>query len=247
MEELGAPTSEVLHSKFKKYWEVDTEKQLSLLTDEYRIPQNCVGELSVPQINTEVYRKINPYVKRQDGYIKAVQTHMSKSSVAMLKITEEVLQAEENAVPIDGSVILKHALNSFSLMGHSKRFLTKHRRHVMCITKNFPSVLKEVCNGDIPDDSSCIFGDDIQKSLRDAQERVKLDLELNGSNSSFRGRGGGSNRYNRRSRQLGAQSTSSTIISASATPQQGYKKQDFRRGPAPRARKKVHFPSYNKN
>ena len=168
VEELGEPTNEVLKEKFKKYWDVDNDKQLSLITDEYTTPHNCQDELVVPQINTEVYRKIDPYVKRQDGYIKSLQTNLSKSSVAMLKITEEVLKAEENDVPIDGSTILKHALNSFSMLGHSKRFLTKHRRHVMSTTKNFPPVLKDVCHGDIPDNSKFIFGDDIQKSLKEA-------------------------------------------------------------------------------
>ena len=252
LEELGDPTDELLKQKFKKYWEVDNEKQLSLICTEYRSPQNCEDELVVPLINTEVYKKISPYVKRKDGYLKSIQNNIAKSSVATLNIAEEVLKAETNGVPIDGSVILKHALNSFSMLGNSKRFLTKHRRHVMSTTKNFPPILQEVCNGEIPHHSKFIFGDDMQKSLKDAQERLQLNRQL-----SYSKGGGGSSGFNRKpsNNNVGSSGNrnnqrppySSTITSAAANSQQNNRQPDFRHRQGPRGRKKmVHFPTYNK-
>ena len=255
IQDTGEPIADNLHKKICKYWDLDQEGQLDIIRGNYKIPENTMDRLTVPQINTQVYRKIKPYVKRIDSDIKSVQMNICQATAALLKITETVLDAEKNNVPIKGNEVLKHSLNAYAMLGNSKRFLTNHRRKTMSNTKGFPPLLKEVCNGEIPPNSKNIFGDDIQTSLKEAQDRIQLNKQLSVNNT----RPTYSKRPVNSGRNVHFQTSNPVRSSASAS---GYnpnyrppyssntqtrsQQQDFRQGHAPRGRQKG-GPKFKRN
>ena len=218
---------EDLRDKFEKYWSVNGEAHIKTIREGYKIPSNCSEELVAPMINEKVYRTVDPYIKRRDRKIRLVQENTTQATVALIKIAEEVLKAEAHDTPIDGNEVLKHTLNAFSLMGNSCRTLTSHRRKIMSST--LPPVLQDVCNnGNIPSSSKNLFGEDLSKSLKDAQERIQLNSQLT-KRKAFQHyvKPPPFKRHNQRNNNFNY-NNSSSASSTITTPYQGRKPQDFR-------------------
>ena len=253
--ELGDPVGENLNNILTKYWTVSNESQVNTIREGYKIPSNTIDKLIVPLINDETYRRMDPFIKRRDKKVRLVQDNNSATTVAQMRITEEVLRAEEDNTAIDGKEVIKHTLNAFSLMGSNNKFLTTHRKKIMA--HKLPPILQEVChNGEIPSASKYLFGDDISKTLKDAQERMQLNAQLtktqnysrnpnshtinNNNNNNSKRRKVHFNVNNQQNSYANLYPASSTSTSSTQKPRQ----QDFRRGPYNRGRKKGQYPSY---
>ena len=150
----------------KRYAGKLTENKLKekLELELYARPSNF-EKLKAPEVNHEIWGKLKTPQKTRDLLMANVQKTVIKATVAVVEVTNELLQKKPSAD------IIRKLTDSIALMGHATYELSLRKRDLMR-----PSIYKELrslCNQQIPVTDQ-LFGNDVQNSLKTIKECNKI-------------------------------------------------------------------------
>ena len=157
---------------------------LKTIIERYPEPENTEN-LSSKDINVEIYRCLDPYVKKKDFVLKNVQGMMCTSSIANIRLIEEIANLYKNKkISQQGAnTLLKCASDSTKLLARAQSDISLFRKFLMkphlqfkyqqlCAKKTFGKNL---------------FGDDLAKEIKDIDEESKI-MKTVGKNIRYKNR-----------------------------------------------------------
>ena len=129
----------------------------------YQKPENC-NKMRVLPCNPELWKiNLSSFQHSTDINLQKILLHLMKSSYAIVNACDELIVVEET----EGSnKLLTMLVDSVALLGLSTIELNALRRDLM--KHKLPDHLKQLAK-DAPSDFTHLFGDDIQKRIRQLQ------------------------------------------------------------------------------
>ena len=123
----GEPILQNLADRVHTYWETNLQNAKSLhlvinkLSETYRKPSNC-DRLKLPLINEAIYKSLSPAAKRHDADLAEIQKHLMVATKASIELAQSVLEADNKSIMVDSKVLIRHILNTLTVLGatHSK-------------------------------------------------------------------------------------------------------------------------------
>ena len=128
---LGDSISQRLASVIKRHWSYDPEKfgNIKKLHEKLLIPQNG-REICTPKLNREIFcnNNIPGWVKRADKRSQNCQASVVKATAGMIKLCDNLLQAEKQNYVANTKDFLSLAMESIMLLGHVNFSMNNMRR-----------------------------------------------------------------------------------------------------------------------
>jgi len=179
----GEPILQNLADRVHKYWETNPQNAKSLhlvinkLCETYRTPSNC-DRLKTPLINEAIYKSLSPAAKRHDADLAEIQKHLMVATNASIQIAQSVLEADNKSIMVDSKVLIKHILNTLTVLGAAHGKLNNRRKSG--IAPYLDANLRDICNPKHPV-TGYLFGDDLPKAIKDAKEVSRLSASIKAS------------------------------------------------------------------
>ena len=177
------PILQNLADRVHKYWETNPQNAKSLhlvinkLCETYRTPSNC-DRLKTPLINEAIYKSLSPATKRHDADLAEIQKHLMVATNASIQIAQSVLEADNKSIMVDSKVLIKHILNTLTVLGAAHGKLSNRRKSG--IAPYLDANLRDICNPNHPV-TGYLFGDDLPKAIKDAKEVSRLSASIKAS------------------------------------------------------------------
>ena len=128
---LGDSISQRLASVIKKHWSYEPEKfgNIKKLHEKLLIPLNR-GEICTPKLNRDIFcnNNIPGWVKRTDKRSQNCQASVVKATAGMIKLCDNLLQAEKQNYVANTKDFLSLAMESIMLLGHVNFSMNNMRR-----------------------------------------------------------------------------------------------------------------------
>ena len=175
----GPAISGQLAEVAKRYWEEESRKSLvvSKIAERLLIPNNCEF-VRVPKLNEAVAqnRKILPYHKRVDRRLSDIQKSISLATSAILQIANETLKCQkESESSFDHKKVVSTAIDAISFMAKATHSLSVERRDRLKPALN--EEVRSLCDLE-PTSSEYLFGENMNESLKSANENFQLSQDL---------------------------------------------------------------------
>ena len=119
-------------------------------------------KLGVPLTNKEIWNQLNNFQKKSDIRITNMQKNIQKAAVALVRVTDDPLQANWNI-----KELIKRNLDAILLLGHLSRVLSSLSRQKL--TPGLHPKHAGLCDSEYTDTKQ-LFRKDISKSLVKATE-----------------------------------------------------------------------------
>ena len=185
----GEPLLPKLADRVKRYWQTDArnmrrnQDSYKALVNTHRPPENCKF-LTVPLINEGIYKGLAPSVKRKDGDMTDIQKDILSANCAVLKIANQVLEADSKSTMISSKDLVKMSLDAVTFLGLAHSKLNNLRKSAIQLSLD-PDI-RDVCSAK-HEVTTYLFGDDLAKSIKEARELNKI-THLMQKGSSHQGR-----------------------------------------------------------
>ena len=168
----GKPIGKDAKYLVENFFDREPDKDVAkTLKDRYPEPEN-VQSLSSKDINVEIYRGLDSSVKKRDFVLKNVQGMMCTSSVANLRIVEEVADLYKSKKISQGgaNALLKYASDSTKMLARAQSDISLFRKFLMkphLQYKYQPLCTKRTFGKNL-------FGDDLAKEIKEIDEESKI-------------------------------------------------------------------------
>ena len=166
------------------------EKSLRDKLDNQVRPSNCENA-KPPRVNSSIWRQLKEYTKKRDILVFKLQQALDKGIYPIARIIDMAMSFKN----LDGKhckQVKKLALEAMSLLTHVHSELNVHRRLLM--KADIGKVYAPLCSSDVPV-TDFLFGDDLQKHLKDIGDQNKIAATINPSHGHGKGRGLPNNTY----------------------------------------------------
>ena len=160
------------------------EKSLRDKLDNQIRPSNC-EKAKPPRVNSGIWHQLKEYTKKRDIRVFKLQQALDKGIYPIARIIDMAMSLEN----LDGEhckQVKKLALEAMSLLTHVHFELNVHRRLLM--KADIGKVYAPLCSSDVPV-TDFLFGDDLQKHLKDIGDQNKIGATINPSHRNSKGRG----------------------------------------------------------
>lgn len=149
-------------------------KMLKDRMDKQERPSNC-ETAKPPRVNPGIWRRLRDYTRKRDVEIFKIQQALIKGILPIIRITDKVINAKSLGEE-DCQSLKKFGLESMSLLTHASYELNMQRRQLMRqdIGKEYGSL----CSSQLPF-TEFLFGDDLQKHLKDIGDQNKIGAKIN--------------------------------------------------------------------
>ena len=147
-------------------------------------PSNCENA-KPPRVNSGIWRQLKKYTKKRDIRVFKLQQALDKGIYPIVRIIDMAMSLKN----LDGEhckQVKKLALEAMSLLTHVHSELNVHRRLLM--KADIGKVYAPLCSPDVPV-TDFLFGDDLQKQLKDIGDQNKIGAAINPSHGHGKGRG----------------------------------------------------------
>ena len=172
----GEPLLPKLADRVKRYWQTDArnmrrnQDSYKALLNSHRPPENCKF-LNVPLINEAIYKGLPPPVKRKDGEMADIQKDILSGNCAVLKIANQILEADAKSEMVNSKEIVKMCLDAVTLLGLAHCKLNNFRKNTL--QPSLDPNIRDVCSAR-HEVTTYLFGDDLAKSIKEAKELNKI-------------------------------------------------------------------------
>ena len=166
------------------------DKTLQEKMDRHARPANC--EAAKPtRVNTGIYRRLGEYTKKRDFNLYKIQQVLIKGIIPVIKIADLCMSGDLNGER--GQQAKRLALESLSLLTHTNYELNIQRKLFMKpdIGKDYAAL----CSPQVPF-TDWLFGDDLQKQLKDIGDENKIGARVLSTHKSSFGNSGNFNNNN---------------------------------------------------
>ena len=170
-ENLQPKLAEIANKRWGRKMAPDKLKEL---ISKHLTPANCT-EMIIPRVNPEIWAQMKAHKRRTDLRITNIQQSLQKASVAILQSGDSILKTPSGLADSVKKELVTHNIDAVALLGHAANELSLLRREQ--IKPTLKPEYYPICNTDIPN-SQLLFGDDLAKRVRDAQDTSKLANKL---------------------------------------------------------------------
>ena len=155
--EISPKLANIINKRFEKKLSADTRKEKQ---NKYCRPKNC-DKMKVPKVNTEVWRQLNAYQKKQDIRVANMQTTLSKAATAVAQVTDHVLSVNKAGKNVDVAEVLTKQTDALTLIGHTMIEMSVKRREAMkpALKREYASL----CANEVPITEN-LFGNELSKT-----------------------------------------------------------------------------------
>ena len=184
----GEPLLPKLADRVKQYWQADarnmrrSQDSYKALINTHRPPENCKF-LKVPLINEGICKGLDPSVKRKDGDMTDIQKDILSANFAVLKIANQVLEADSKSTMGSSKDLVKTSLDAVTLLGLAHSKLNNLRKSAIQLSLD-PDIGDHLAKHDV---TTYLFGDNLAKLTKEARELNKM-AHLMQKGSSHQGR-----------------------------------------------------------
>ena len=166
------------------------DKTLQEKMDRHARPANC-DAAKPTRVNAGIYRRLGEYTKKRDFNLYKIQQVLIKGIIPVIKIADLCMSG--NLIGEKGQQAKRLALESLSLLTHTNYELNIQRKLFMKpdIGKDYTAL----CSPHVPF-TDWLFGDDLQKQLKDIGDENKIGARVLPSHKSSYGNSGNFNNNN---------------------------------------------------
>ena len=156
--------------------------QLKTLKDKYLEPENCTN-LSAKQVNSEIFRFLNPNIKKKDFCLKVIQGAVSTAATANLQLIDEfaALKRDSNVGSERITTMFQKACDATKLLSKAYADLSVFRKFIM--RPHIQSSYQQLCAKRTY--GQFLFGDDLAKEVKSIDDESKIMRQFNRPNSNF--------------------------------------------------------------
>ena len=148
--------------------------KLKELISKHLTPANCT-EMIIPRVNLEIWAQMKGHKRRTDLRVTNIQQLLQKTIVPILQSGDAIFKTPSGLADSVKKELVTHNIDAVALLGHATNELSLLRREQIKPTlkpEHYP-----ICNTDIPN-YQLLFGDDLAKRVREAQDTSKLANKL---------------------------------------------------------------------
>ena len=152
-----------------KWWgkRLNAEKVTSILS-KHAQPENC-EELDIPRVNPEVWAPLNAFKRKADLRLANMQQSLQTATFAMLSTCDKLLAVKTK---VETKEMLTDSVDAIALVGHVASELSALRREQL--KPSFKHEFHAICANNASTTSNLLFGDDLEKQIRDAKETNRI-------------------------------------------------------------------------
>ena len=167
-EELGEELDESTVVFLKKRFEKEIkEEHLTDINNKYKTPSNAKF-IKAPKTNKEIWRKLNNnLVKKKDKQLLNMNENIAKATICFSKLYEsvprEMTEIRDNFK--DGLTLLAQTAREFDLVRRDRQRFS------------LPPELRSICNSDTQTSNGLLYGENIEKKIKEVQEKHKHDSD----------------------------------------------------------------------
>lgn len=177
---LDNKLAKVVASRFSKRLE---ENVLKTKQEKYKVPGNCTI-ISPPILNEELMQShigLKRGAKRDDARTSAVQRLITKATTALAlgvgklhEFADKFSGSGKQEMKKLANEVMENSLDACAFLGHAQQDLSLRRKFQLM--RELPSDIRTICyqktNGE---DSEKLFGEDINKTMKEAREAHRLN------------------------------------------------------------------------
>ena len=171
-EKKGKPLSKDAMYLVENFFDREPDKDVAkTLKERYLEPENTEN-LSSKEVNVEIYRCLDANVKKRDFFMKNVQGMMCTSSIANLRMVEEISELYKNKKISHGgaNALLKYASDSTKMLARAQSDISLFRKFLMKPHLQFK--YQQLCAKRTF--GKHLFGNDLGKEIKEIDEESKI-------------------------------------------------------------------------
>ena len=157
--------------------------EIQKLLKQYERPENC-SFLDVPKVEKSLWisNKTDKSVKDSDKLFQRTQMYLTKGMIPLVQVMDKSIKAET----MDKEEVFDLAMDAFSLLAHAHKDMSNQRKRL--ITPAINTQYRVLCNESSPITATQLFGDDINKQIKDIDDSRKLGNSLIHTKTNFKGK-----------------------------------------------------------
>ena len=168
---LGALSLKLVDDWFAK--DVDSD-YIKSLREMYVEPENT-EHLSSKNMNSEIYRNLNESVRKRDFILKAAQANITAAAVASCRMIDVLLDENKDKLPKElAAALAQHVASNTKLLAKASSDISMVRKQ--CVKPYLDPKYSILCA------QRCytknLFGEDLTKTLKEADELSKLTKSI---------------------------------------------------------------------
>jgi len=173
---------EMINGLFTK---VMPDDKIKLIEEKLLKPENCPNVCSA-RVNQEIWDCLPAKTKINDMGLAKLGAKVAKGATQVITVLDSVYQARVSDTPLDNAAAIRGCMDALAVFGTTVHDINMMRRNA--IKKELPQKTQKLVNK-VKEESPLLFGNDLQKQLREMAETEKLGL---GTASSYKARFPGS-------------------------------------------------------
>lgn len=153
------------------------ESNMKTRSDAHVRPKNC-SFLETPKLNKEIWSCLTKSQRSVDVHLQETQRDLLKSVVPVVKVIE-ILYNEKDSLAsdtFDPLAVIKSLTDSIAFAGSANINLVKRRKE--SIKTHLPPGFQKLCAGTTPFTGALLFGEDLQKQVKEINELHKFATEM---------------------------------------------------------------------
>lgn len=173
---VADPTAAIINAALRASVPASREKEL---LDRVLRPDNCPS-LTVPKVNPEIWREMKKATRDDDVSLQKIQLCLLKGFTPLVHVMDSLRSSKDREA-------LSQLGDTFKLLALASSHLSSKRKEL--IAPDLAYQYRQLCSANRPV-SQLLFGDELQKTLRDIKEAQSVGARVssNPSRGDYRGR-----------------------------------------------------------
>ena len=170
---VGAKINQRLANIASKRWGITLPNdKLKALLAKHAKPENCL-DITTVRVNPEIWDQMNNFRRKADLRVSNIQQALQKATFGILKVCDKLVDQQ----PSTDKESLAAKIDAIVLLGHAAGELSRLRREQIkpALKAEFHSLCSQA--NESTSRSDLLFGADLAKQVRDAEDTNKIGKE----------------------------------------------------------------------
>ncbi|XP_046550114.1 uncharacterized protein LOC124259935 [Haliotis rubra] len=156
------------------------QEKLKELFAKYKRPENCLNLLA-PRVNEEIWCEARKTSRTSDIKAQQLQGMIAKATIPIVQLMDNVMEDMVAKRELDAKTVLNKAKDSLRMLIAALSNMNSSRRQNFKPDLSLP--FKKLCAPNAVVTSECLFGDELNKKIRDISEAKQITSKLSAGHS----------------------------------------------------------------
>ena len=178
----GPPVGDISNRLIEDWFAKDIDSEYTkTLREKYPEPENT-EHLSPKLMNVEIFRTLHESLKKRDFVLKSIQHNMLCAATANFRLIDELMASKDNLPADIAQKLASHSSAATKLLAKASSDLSVARKQLLKNHLHFKyaPLCSQRCY------TKNLFGEDLSKALKEADELSKLTRAIPRATSSFK-------------------------------------------------------------